>query len=199
MSKSLVRPYEYSFDAQKIYEKLQANATKSTQATIDTEELLVYLTSTKLNKTQWRGTHHAFVLHWCDQLRKYEGLIDKNDRFTSNVKIIMLQNAVSKVSELYSVKKQAAHDIAHGWPPLTYHNYTILLLSAATVEDGKLSFSSTRPQRTVQAHEQVHFIGDNDTTFNIDTDVNKFVVHSTDRIGRPPPKDIFRPSMTRGQ
>lgn len=58
---------------------------------------------------------------------------------------------------------------------------------AATVEDEKLSFSSTRPQRTVQTHEQVNFIGDNNTTFNIDTDTNTFTVHSTDRIGRPHP------------
>ena len=54
-------------------------ATNSTQSTIDIEELLSYLTSTKLVETQWRGTHHALILHWCDQLRRYEGLINNKD------------------------------------------------------------------------------------------------------------------------
>ena len=71
MGKSLVQSCESSFDAQKIYELLQLYVTNSTHSTIDTEELLSYLTSTKLDKSQWRGTHHAFILHWCDQLRKY--------------------------------------------------------------------------------------------------------------------------------
>ena len=74
MGKALVRSYESTFNAQKIYEELEKDATTSTQATIETSELLTYLTSTKLGKTPWRGTYHAFILHWCEQLRKYEGL-----------------------------------------------------------------------------------------------------------------------------
>ena len=98
------------------------------------------MTSTKLSKGQWRGTHHAFILHWCDQLRKYEDMIDPADHFTDNVKMTMLQNVVSGVSALHQVKTQAAHDVAHGNKPLNYVNYRTLLLSAATVEDEKLSF-----------------------------------------------------------
>ena len=60
--KSLVRTYEVTYNAQQIYTELKAHATTSTQATIDTDELLSYLTSTKLDKNQWRGTHHAFIL-----------------------------------------------------------------------------------------------------------------------------------------
>ena len=55
--------------------------------------------------------------------------------------MVMLQNAVAGVSALHNVKIQAAHDVAHGKPPLTYDSYRTLLLSAATVEDEKLSFS----------------------------------------------------------
>ena len=66
VGKSLVRTHERNYDAQTIYKELKAHATASTQATLDTDELLSYVTSTKLNKGQWRGTHHAFILHWCD-------------------------------------------------------------------------------------------------------------------------------------
>ena len=140
VGKSLVRTHEKTYDAQKIYKELKAHATASTQATLDTDELLTYVTSTKLSKGQWRGTHHAFILHWCDQLRKYEDMIDPADHFTDNVKMTMLQNAVSGVSALHQVKTQAAHDVAHGKKPLNYVNYRTLLLSAAIVEDEKLSF-----------------------------------------------------------
>ena len=86
-------------------------------------------------------------------------------------------------------------------PPLTYDNYKTLLLSAATVEDEKLSFSTTRVQRTVQTHDQFEFTRDNDTTYNIDTDINTLAVHSTDRTSTSthPPRGRFRPSMTRDQ
>ena len=68
MGKSLVRSYKSSFDAQKIYELLQMYTKNSNQSTIDTEELLSYLTSTELDRTQWRGIHHAFILHWTNYI-----------------------------------------------------------------------------------------------------------------------------------
>ena len=199
MGKALVRWYESTFDAQKIYEELEKDATTSTQATIDTTELLTYLTSTKLGKTPWNGTYHAFILHWCEQLRKYEGLIDKTDHFTANVKMIMLQNAVSHIPRLHSVKTQAAHDIAHGKPPLSYINYKTLLLSAATVEDEKLSFASTRPQCTVQLTEQSEFSSANDNVHNIDTDIGTLAVHYTGQSNQSTSKGRYRPSMTKDQ
>ena len=208
MGKSLVRLHESDYDAHEIYKKLLAHATTSTQATIDSNELLSYLTSTKLNKTQWRGTHHAFVLHWCDQLRKYEDLMDKKDHFSNNVKMVMLQNAVAGVSALHNVKIQAAHDVAHGKSPLNYDSYKVLLLSAATVEDERLSFSRQRPQRTINFHQQdqhdVHFseMGsppDVDLFFDIDTDISSLDINVTDRANKAPYKAPFRPSMTRDQ
>ena len=197
--KSLVRTYERTYDAQTIYKELKAHATASTQANIDTDELLSYLTSTKLNKSHWRGTHHAFILHWCDQLRKYEDMIDKVDHFTQNVKMVMLQNAVSNVPALHQVKTQSAHDIARGEPPLDYNKYKILLLSAATIEDEKLSFSRTRPQRTIHLHEQDPSPSEMDVSFDIDTDINSLEVNATNQVNKPPTKNNFRPSMTRDQ
>ena len=206
--KFLVRLHECDYNAQAIYEKLLAHATTSTQATIDTNELLSYLTSTKLNKAQWRGTHHAFVLHWCDQLRKYEDMMDKKDHFSYNVKMVMLQNAVAGVSALHNVKIQAAHDVAHGKPPLTYDSYRTLLLSAATVEDENLSFSRHCPQQSIHLHQQdqrnVHLHeldspSDLDISFDIDTDISSLEINATDRTSKTPYKTPFRPSMTRDQ
>ena len=125
-------------------------------------------------------------------------MINIADHFTDNVKMIMLQNAVSGVSAPHHVKTHAAHDVAHGKPPLDYVNYQTLLLSAATVEDEKHSFSRPRPQRTVQLHDQQSILPEESSTFDIDTNVGNLEVNSTAR-NMNPPKKSFRPSMTRDQ
>ena len=137
MDKYFVRLNEHSYDAQTIYKELLDHVKASTQATIDTADLLSYITTIKLHESKWQGTAHSFVLHWCDKVRSYEELVDPADHFTSNVKMAMLQNTVAGVSELNQVKTQSAHDVAHGGKPLTYDNYKTLLLSAASTYDSK--------------------------------------------------------------
>ena len=111
----------------------------------------------------------------------------------------MLQNAVYKTPALYNVKTQISHDIAHGKPPLTYDNHKTLFLSAGTVEDEKLIFSTTRDQRTFQTHDQCEFTRNKNTIFNINIGINSLVVHSTDRTSTHPPRGRFRSSMTKDQ
>ena len=69
---TLVRKYEKTYDAQSIYKGLLRHSQESTQATIDTAELLTYITTVKLHKISWKGTYYAFILHWCDKLHLYE-------------------------------------------------------------------------------------------------------------------------------
>ena len=103
------------------------------------------ITTTKLHESKWRGTSHSFVLHWCDRVCTYEELVDPADHFTGNVKLIMLQNAVSGVPALHQVKTQSAHDIAHGGKALTFEQYKTLLLSAASAYDAGRGLSRSRP------------------------------------------------------
>ena len=153
MGKHLVRLHENDFDAHTIFKKLSNHAKTSTQASIDTADLLSYITSVKLHTSNWRGTKNAFILHWCDKVRVYESLVQLSDHFTSNVKLIMLQNAVAGISELNQVKVQSFHDEVHGKCRLSYDEYKSLLLSAATTYDAKRGLSKGRAARTVNESE----------------------------------------------
>ena len=111
--------------------------------------------------------------------------------------MILLQNAISGVSTLHNVKTQAAHDIAHGQPPLTYDTYLVLLLIATTIEDEKLGFTCLHLQCTIHRHEQYLDSPDVDQSFHIDTNINKIEINASYR--KPPHKNTFRPSMARDQ
>jgi len=141
--KSLVRQYAATFDAQAIYAKLSAYALSSTQAKLRSTALLTYITSTRLGGNNWTGTTHSFILHWQDQIRRYEDLIPSNGHFTDDQKRTMLENAVHKVAELRAVKNQADQMQVHTGKPLTYPQYCTLLLSAAAQYDSQFAACHT--------------------------------------------------------
>ena len=68
MGRHLVRKYEKTNDAQSIYTDLLAYAKESTHATIESSNILSYLTTVILHKITWKGTHHSFILHWVNKL-----------------------------------------------------------------------------------------------------------------------------------
>ena len=197
MGKSIVRDHEHDFDAQTIYAQLLDHANASTQASIDTADLLKYITTVQLHESRWRGTSHSFILHWCDKVREYEGLVPKADHFTDNVKMIMLQNTVSGVSALHHVKTQSAHDVAHGKPKLTFASYKVLLLSAASTYDSQQGTTRHRGTRHIN---QAAFSDDvADVSHDIDTDyshvshhLDSLELHESQRSRRP-----FRPAMSK--
>ena len=132
--KALVRKHQNTFDAQKIYDELSEYAKKSTKATMDAASLLSYITTTNLADGKWRGTTHAFILHWQDQVRKYHDLAPQQ---TLNVDIqcTLLQNAVHPITELRAVKLQAEQFRTQSGKVLSYEEYCSLLLSAAQQYD----------------------------------------------------------------
>ena len=81
IGKSIVRKYATTGNAQKVFRDLSDYYEKSTKAAMDSGELLTYITSAKFNDGNWKGTAHGFILHWQDQVRKYESLIPKGDWF----------------------------------------------------------------------------------------------------------------------
>lgn len=60
MGKYFVRLHEADFDAQAVFRKLSAYAKESTQASIDTADLLSYITSVKLHTLNWKGSTTFF-------------------------------------------------------------------------------------------------------------------------------------------
>ena len=104
--KALVRQYQSTFDAQKIYDLLSNYAMHSTKTSMNASSLLSYITTTNLADGKWRGTSHAFILHWQDQIRKYHDLAPQQV-LSADLQHMLLQNAVHPVMELRQVKLQA--------------------------------------------------------------------------------------------
>jgi hypothetical protein len=112
------------------------HALSSTAAQLSGDTLLKYITITQYPGT-WQGTSHAFLLHWKEQIMKYEKL--KLEAFPPKQKLSLLQNAVGDVAELSYIKQIGDQDVACGYQPLTYESYMELLLLAYSTYDKKLN------------------------------------------------------------
>jgi len=180
--KLLVSQYEATRNAQNIYCDLKKHALSSTAAQLSGDTLLQYITTTRYPGT-WRGTSYAFVLHWKEQVLKYEKL--ELEPFGAKQKLRMLQNAVGDVSELSYVKQLGDQDIARGLPPLTFESYLELLLSACSTYDKKIG-NPTKQKRAVYATsiaEEDPFDDNRDgefEVFQVDTDVSDIMVYNAD-------------------
>ena len=144
IGKHLVRLYYGTTDARQIYKELLEHAKVSTHASLESSNLLAYITNVRVHKISWKGTYHSFILHWCDKLRLYEELIPIEDHFTDNIKMNMLQNTVMGIKALDNIKDLQNHDKVRGIQPHTYSAYLNLLLSAATTLDAQRGLTNRR-------------------------------------------------------
>ena len=142
MGKYLVRKIESMFDTLSIYAELNKYAKESTQASIESANILGYIMTVKLHDIAWNGTYHSFILHWVNKMQLYEEMVPLADHFTNPVKKVMLQNAVTGVPALKYVKNQSDHDRAYRKDPLSYDKYLTLLLPAIATYDSEKGFKS---------------------------------------------------------
>ena len=130
-------------------------AMHSTKATLEASALLSHITTVILVDGNWKGTTHAFILHWQDQIRKYH---DKNPQnvISLDFQCTMLQNAVHPIMELRQVKLNVAQLKKFTGRDLTYDMYCSLLLSAAQHYDTQMkNYSHKIVKRRVYDHELV--------------------------------------------
>ena len=107
--KAIVRKYKGIFDAQSIYQEIQEYASKSTQAIVNANTLLQYITIASPSDGSWNGMTRHFVLHWMDQVQLYEELVDISAALSDSAKVALLTNAVrghTKLSGVYTVAIQ---------------------------------------------------------------------------------------------
>ena len=90
------------------------------------------MTNIKLDDT-WRGTNESFLMHYNDQLRLLDSLVDSEEKLPDNTRVTFLESAVESVPDLRRVKitdnvLQAQLDSTR---PITYKSYFDLLKDAA--------------------------------------------------------------------
>ena len=182
--KALVRTYQHTFDAQSIYRELSAYAMHSTKAALQASSLLSHITTVTLGDGNWKGTTHAFILHWQDQVRKYHDMNPQNV-ISTDLQCTMLQNAVHPIMELRQVKLNAAQLKTFTGRDLNYDKYCSLLLSAAQQYDNQMrSHSNKIVKRRVYEHDMYDSqvgVQDNwyDASFDIDLPIADLQIHAT--------------------
>jgi hypothetical protein len=92
--KVIVRPHGTDCNAQSIYAEFLQVMTQSTEAMMDSGELLLYLTTAKIADGSWRGTTKTFILNWIDKLPLNHELTPVTDQLSENTQRTLLQNAV---------------------------------------------------------------------------------------------------------
>ena len=163
------------------------------------DTLLQYITSTRYPGT-WRGSSYGFVLHWKEQVMKYEKL--ELETFPPKQKLRMLQNTVSDVTELAYVKQIGDQDIARGYKPLGYEPYLKLLMSACSTYDKKLSAPPKVKRSVYSSH--VAAIDDDipeedksygEDVYHVDTDIHEVImgISNFKRFDKPRSGSRFRP------
>ena len=155
-SEALVKDHEG--DAELILELLHEHHTGNSQySRSEINRITKYLTNIKLDDT-WRGTNESFLMHYNDQLRLLDSLVDPEEKLPDNTRVTFLESAVESVPDLRRVKitdnvLQAQLDSTR---PITYTSYFDLLKDAAFHLD-QATKRGNKIRRT-----NVHFSGPND-------------------------------------
>ena len=180
-SEALVKDHEG--DAQLIIELLHEHHTGNSQySRSEINRITKYLTNIKLDDT-WRGTNESFLMHYNDQLRLLDSLVDSDEKLPDNTRVTFLESAVESVPDLRRVKitdnvLQAQLDSTR---PITYRSYFDLLKDAAFhLDQATKRGSKIRPTN-------VHFSGPNneDDHQNLTSDDHQ-VIQQEDVCNEPP-------------
>ena len=180
-SEALVKDHEE--DAQLILELLHEHHTGNSQySRSESNRITKYLTNIKLNDTS-RKTNESFLMHYNDQLRLLDSLVDSDEKLPDNTRVTFLESAVESVPDLRRVKitdnvLQAQLDSTS---PISYKSYFDLLKDAAFHLD-QATKRGNKIRRT-----NVHFSGPNneDEHQNLSSDDNQ-VTHQEDVYSEPP-------------
>ena len=180
-SEALVKDHEG--DAQLIIELLHEHHTGNSQySRSEINRITKYLTNIKLDDT-WRGTNESFLMHYNDQLRLLDSLVDSDEKLPDNTRVTFLESAVESVPDLRCVKitdnvLQAQLDSTR---PITYRSYFDLLKDAAFHLD-QATKRGSKIRRT-----NVHFSGPNneDDHQHLSSDDHQ-VIQQEDVCNEPP-------------
>ena len=180
-SEALVKDHEG--DAQLILELLHEHHTGNSQySRAEINRITKYLTNIKLDDT-WRGTNESFLMHYNDQLRLLDSLVDSGEKILDNARVTFLESAVKSVPDLRHVKitDNVLQAQLGSTRPISYRSYFDLLKDAAF----HLDQATKRGNKTRRTN--VHFSGpnDEDAQHNLSSDDHQ-VIQQENVCSEPP-------------
>ena len=191
IGKTAVRRQESTFDAQAVYKELFDQMDKSTKASLNSTNLLKYITSVKLGDGSWKGNTESFLLHWMDQVRLYNSMVDTTCELNEPILKVLMENVVHPIDELRHVKSQENQMKVQSGKDLTYVQYIGLLTSAMQQYDKSKATHSkySMPNRHVNSHEVMDNMSD--VGYGIDSDVDTILANVTKTDWPMLPKEIY--------
>ena len=178
-SEALVKDHEG--DAQLILELLHKHHTGNSQySRSEINRITKYLTNIKLDDT-WRATNESFLMHYNDQLRLLDSLVDSDEKLPDNTRVTFLESAVESVPDLRRVKITDNVLQLDSTRPISYRSYFDLLKDAAFHLD-QATKRGNKIRRT-----NVHFSrpNDEDEHQNLSSD-DPQVIQQEDVSSEPP-------------
>ena len=143
------------------------------------------MTNIKLDDT-WRGTNESFLMHYNDQLRLLDSLVDSGEKLPDNPRVTFLESAIESVPDLQRVKitDNVLQAQLGSTRPISYRSYFDLLKDAAF----HLDQATKRGNKTRCTN--VHFSGpnDEDAHHNLSADDNQVI--QPENVWSEPPESL---------
>ena len=177
---------DHDGDAQLILDLLHEHHTGNPQySRAEINRITKYLTNIKLDDT-WRGTNESFLMHYNDQLRLLDSLVDSDEKRPDNGRVTFLESAVESVPDLWHVKitdnvLQAQLDSTR---PISYRSYFDLLKETAFHLD-----QATKRGNNIR-RTNVHFSGPNDEHAHQDLSSDDNQVIQRENACSAPPESL---------
>ena len=183
-SEALVKDHEG--DAQLILELLHEHHTGNSQySRAEINRITKYLTNIKLDDT-WRGTNESFLMHYNDQLRLLDSLVDSGEKLPDNARVTFLESAIESVPDLQHVKitDNVLQAQLGSTRPISYRSYFDLLKDAAFHLD-----QATKRCNKIR-HTNVHFSGPNDEDAHHNLSSDDHQVIQQENVCSEPPESL---------
>ena len=148
MGRTKVRKYLKTRNAQAVWKEYSEYMTTASKGASEKRKLTQYVPNTVLD-SQFRGTSQQFVLHFNEQFRRLDELIDLSERVPESIKRALVQYAVKDIPQLSIVEtldEYISNTSGTGTcTQLTYTSYYKLLINACVRYDA--TNTSTPSQR----------------------------------------------------
>ena len=216
MGKTIVRKYAKTLDAQQVWSEYLNHMTTSSKGKAERRKLHQYVSTTTLDNS-YKGSTEQFVLHFHEQFRLLDEVSSENEIIPPTLKLILLQNAVSKVDQLSIVETLEEYNSLHPSKitkeTMTYDIYLGLLTNACIRFDNKRKQKSDQSRMAYQSYiesynpfpptnQEIDIFQSQQRNHmmqvNIDTPAEQFYSVNSTNFNRTPPSNHLIPRKPMG-
>lgn len=146
---TVVHAFQDTKDTRGLWKSLCKAYDNSMSAQLKAQLISTYITSTRLDKSNWRGKQSEYILHYKEQTRRFNEIATGTNRYSDSQLVTFLQAAVAgtpNLSNVLTTYRTAARSAGHT-REITFDEYVLELTEQAAVHDAGNTFRSNPRQR----------------------------------------------------